>query len=93
MRHHAASECRGAGSTPVPRCGAPGYRLVETGPPQAETRDLRQNAAAKLAAKGIDLIVANDVSAPRVGFEHDTNAVVVLDAGLIGDPVDLPVNQ
>ena len=47
----------------------------------AETRDLRQNAAAKLAAKGIDLIVANDVSAPRVGFEHDTNAVLVLDAG------------
>ena len=47
----------------------------------AETRDLRQNAAAKLAAKGIDLIVANDVSAHRVGFEHDTNAVLVLDAG------------
>ena len=46
----------------------------------AETRDLRQNAAAKLAAKGIDLIVANDVSAPQVGFEHDTNAVLVMDA-------------
>ena len=46
----------------------------------AETDDLRQNAAAKLQAKGIDLIVANDVSAPDVGFEHDTNAVVLLDA-------------
>ena len=47
----------------------------------AETQDLRQNAAAKLAAKGIDLIVANDVSAPRVGFEHDTHAVRVRGAG------------
>ncbi|MFL6205524.1 MAG: bifunctional phosphopantothenoylcysteine decarboxylase/phosphopantothenate--cysteine ligase CoaBC [Acidimicrobiales bacterium] len=46
----------------------------------AETDDLRANAADKLARKGIDLIVANDVSAPGVGFEHDTNAVVILDA-------------
>ena len=46
----------------------------------AETGDLRANAAGKLARKGIDLIVANDVSAPGVGFEHDTNAVVILDA-------------
>src|SRR5690606_24409844 len=42
----------------------------------AETADLRANAADKLARKGIDLIVANDVSAPGVGFEHDTNAVL-----------------
>jgi len=28
--------------------------------------------------KNLDLIVANDVSAPGVGFEHDTNAVVLL---------------
>ena len=46
----------------------------------AETSDLRQNAAAKLVAKGIDLMVANDVSAPGVGFDHGTNAVVILDA-------------
>ena len=46
----------------------------------AETDDLRSNAADKLARKGIDLIVANDVSAPGVGFEHDTNAVVILAA-------------
>ncbi len=46
----------------------------------AETSDVRQNAAAKLAAKGADLIVANDVAAPGVGFGHDTNAVVLLDA-------------
>ena len=46
----------------------------------AETSDLRANAAEKLARKGIDLIVANDVSAPGVGFEHDTNAVMILGA-------------
>lgn len=46
----------------------------------AETRDLRANAQAKLAAKGADLIVANDVTAPGAGFEHDTNEVVVLTA-------------
>jgi phosphopantothenoylcysteine decarboxylase/phosphopantothenate--cysteine ligase len=46
----------------------------------AETDEVRQNAAAKLAAKGIDLIVANDVSTPGAGFEHDTNQVVIMDA-------------
>ncbi|MAG51849.1 MAG: bifunctional phosphopantothenoylcysteine decarboxylase/phosphopantothenate--cysteine ligase CoaBC [Acidimicrobiaceae bacterium] len=46
----------------------------------AETADLRQNASAKLTAKGADLIVANDVTAPDIGFDHDTNAVVLLDA-------------
>jgi phosphopantothenoylcysteine decarboxylase/phosphopantothenate--cysteine ligase len=44
----------------------------------AETDDLVANASAKLAAKRLDLIVANDVSAPGVGFGHDTNAVVLL---------------
>ncbi len=46
----------------------------------AETTDLRTNAEAKLAKKGADLIIANDVSAPMVGFGHDTNAVVILGA-------------
>ncbi len=35
-------------------------------------------AEAKLVAKGVDLMVANDVSAAGVGFDHDTNAVTVL---------------
>ena len=35
---------------------------------------------AKLAAKGVDLMVANDVSAPGVGFDHDTNAVTIFGA-------------
>ncbi len=44
----------------------------------AETDAVRDNAEAKLRAKGADLIVANDVSAPGAGFEHDTNEVVIL---------------
>ncbi len=46
----------------------------------AETDDVLDNARAKLARKHLDLIVANDVAAPDVGFEHDTNAVVILGA-------------
>ena len=47
----------------------------------AETSDLLANAQAKLQRKHLDLIVANDVSAPGVGFQHDTNAVTLLHAG------------
>ena len=57
----------------------------------AETDDLRANAAEKLARKGIDLIVANDVSAPGVGFEHDTNAVVILDSA--GGAREIPLTD
>jgi len=46
----------------------------------AETDDVLDNALAKLERKHLDLIVANDVSAPGVGFEHDTNAVTLLTA-------------
>ena len=46
----------------------------------AETSDLRAHAADKLSRKNADLIVANDVSAPGVGFAHDTNAVTILGA-------------
>jgi len=55
----------------------------------AETRDLLPNATAKLRAKRLDLIVANDVSAPAAGFEHDTNAVVIIDASGMGHDVPL----
>jgi len=47
----------------------------------AETSDLLANAAGKLERKRLDLIVANDVSALGVGFQHDTNAVTLLRAG------------
>ena len=44
----------------------------------AETDDLVANATTKLRAKHLDLIVANDVTAPMVGFAHETNAVTLL---------------
>jgi phosphopantothenoylcysteine decarboxylase / phosphopantothenate---cysteine ligase len=47
----------------------------------AETSDLIANAESKLRRKHLDLIIANDVSAPGVGFQHDTNAVTILRAG------------
>ncbi len=45
----------------------------------AETADVAANAADKLRAKNADLLVANDVGAPSVGFEHDTNEVLILE--------------
>ena len=45
----------------------------------AESQDLLKNAAAKLKAKNLDLIVANDISAADAGFSVDTNRVVMLD--------------
>lgn len=55
----------------------------------AETSDLVANAEAKLARKNLDLIVANDVGAPGVGFQHDTNAVSLLQPGGEVDTVTL----
>ncbi len=45
----------------------------------AETEDLLRHARAKLEAKRLDLIVANDVSSPDSGFGADTNRVILLD--------------
>ncbi len=44
----------------------------------AETENLLENAQAKLARKGLSLIVANDVSAAGAGFAVDTNRVTLL---------------
>jgi phosphopantothenoylcysteine decarboxylase/phosphopantothenate--cysteine ligase len=54
----------------------------------AETHDLREHAQAKLAAKGLDLIVANDVSRADIGFDVADNEVVLLDRW--GGAVALP---
>ena len=45
----------------------------------AETHGLRERAQAKLTAKGVDLIVANDVSRADIGFDVADNEVVLLD--------------
>jgi phosphopantothenoylcysteine decarboxylase/phosphopantothenate--cysteine ligase len=58
----------------------------QTGWPQvvvgfaAETQALLAHARAKLEAKKLDLMVANDVSAIDSGFAVDTNRVTLLDA-------------
>ena len=55
----------------------------------AETEHLLANAQAKIANKGLDLIVANDVTASGAGFAHDTNRVTLIDAG--GTAEELPL--
>ena len=44
----------------------------------AETQDLLENATAKLNAKNLDLVVANDVSQEGAGFNVDTNIAKLL---------------
>jgi len=46
----------------------------------AETDDLIAHAQNKLERKNVDVIVANDVSAPKVGFAYETNEVTILEA-------------
>jgi phosphopantothenoylcysteine decarboxylase / phosphopantothenate---cysteine ligase len=46
----------------------------------AETSDAIPNAQAKLAAKRLDMIVANDVSEAGVGFDSDVNRVAFVTA-------------
>ena len=45
----------------------------------AETTDVVANARAKLEAKGIDLLVANDVSRRDIGFDAEHNEVLLID--------------
>lgn len=44
----------------------------------AESRDLLENAGQKLRKKRLDLIVANDITAPDAGFSVDSNRVTLL---------------
>ncbi|TDO95884.1 bifunctional phosphopantothenoylcysteine decarboxylase/phosphopantothenate--cysteine ligase CoaBC [Marinomonas balearica] len=44
----------------------------------AETQDVIAYAKGKLERKGLDLIIANDVSRSDIGFNNDQNQVVVL---------------
>lgn len=47
----------------------------------AESSNLLENAKQKLQQKGLDLIVANDVTASDSGFGADTNRVTIIDRG------------
>ncbi len=55
----------------------------------AESEALLQRAAEKLARKGLDLIVANDISATDAGFGVDDNRVALLAPGRA--PQELPL--
>jgi phosphopantothenoylcysteine decarboxylase/phosphopantothenate--cysteine ligase len=57
----------------------------------AETDDLVANAQSKLERKNLDFVVANDVGAPQVGFQHDTNAVTIL--GRDADTIVVPLSD
>ncbi len=63
-------------------------RLIRVGF-AAETNDIMQNAQAKLAAKQLHMLVANDVSRSDSGFGTDTNKVFIFHAGAPTE--DLPV--
>jgi phosphopantothenoylcysteine decarboxylase / phosphopantothenate---cysteine ligase len=66
----------------------PGRRLVRVGF-AAETSDLVNFARAKLVAKRLDLLVANDVSRSDSGFGAETNKAYIFHAN--GAMEDLPV--
>ena len=55
----------------------------------AETDDLEKNAAAKIRAKKLDAIVANDVSRTDIGFGSDDNEVRIIFAD--GETRELPM--
>jgi phosphopantothenoylcysteine decarboxylase/phosphopantothenate--cysteine ligase len=65
-----------------------GMQLLKVGF-AAETEHLVANARSKLHTKGLDLVVANDVTAPDAGFGSDDNRVVILDR--TGSVEELPL--
>ncbi len=54
----------------------------------AETQNLLDYAARKLRDKNLDLIVANDVANPTIGFNSEDNAITVIDRAL--QPTSFP---
>jgi len=55
----------------------------------AESENLLQNARAKLQNKGLDLMIANDITTADAGFRADTNRVTVLDSEGGQHPLEL----
>jgi len=55
----------------------------------AESEDIVTNAKKKLQAKGLDLVVANDITAQDSGFGADTNRVTIIDKN--DEVEDLPL--
>ncbi len=57
----------------------------------AESRSVIEYAGKKLSEKGLDMIVANDITAPGAGFDVETNAATLM--GSDGSRVDLPLQS
>lgn len=55
----------------------------------AESQNLLANAQAKMKAKDLDMIAANDITAENAGFESDTNQVVLINR--MGEQEFLPL--
>lgn len=55
----------------------------------AESENLIESANQKLKDKSLDMIVANDISAPGIGFQSDSNQVTLIDGA--GDSQQLPI--
>ncbi len=55
----------------------------------AESGNLIESAREKLREKRLDMIVANDISAPGIGFQSDSNQVTILTPD--GEPECLPL--
>jgi phosphopantothenoylcysteine decarboxylase/phosphopantothenate--cysteine ligase len=55
----------------------------------AESRDLLENASAKLKSKQLNFIAANDISADDAGFAVDTNRITLLHADGRREPLPL----
>lgn len=59
----------------------------------AETENLLDNARGKLERKGLDLVIANDVSDPGIGFGSEDNQVLVVSPTGTLRPPRLPKTQ
>lgn len=57
----------------------------------AESQDLLDNAQSKLMRKGLDFIVANDITATDAGFAVDDNRVIVLTR--TGERIEYPLQS
>ena len=89
--HYNASKLRRSGPMmlslePTPDLIAEAVRLRRPGTLviafAAETEDLQTNAHAKLLRKGVDAIIANDISLAGLGFESERNAGLFLTADI-----------
>ncbi len=56
----------------------------------AETTNILEYAKEKLDKKGLDLVVANDITKPGAGFDTDTNIATIITKGS-NDPEELPL--